>query len=34
MLDEGAGKYDALELAAELEQLGTDLNVKPRYHHS
>ena len=27
MLDEGAGKYDALELAAELEQLGTDLNA-------
>lgn len=27
MLDEGAGKYDALELAAELEQLGTNLNA-------
>ncbi|MDG6099414.1 insulinase family protein [Alteromonas sp. ZYF713] len=26
MLDEGAGDYDALELAAELEQLGTNLN--------
>ncbi|MDC8832233.1 M16 family metallopeptidase [Alteromonas gilva] len=26
MLDEGAGKYDALELAAELEKLGTNLN--------
>ncbi|NVK54965.1 MAG: insulinase family protein [Alteromonadaceae bacterium] len=26
MLDEGAGKYDALELASELEQLGTRLN--------
>ncbi|NDW15735.1 insulinase family protein [Alteromonas genovensis] len=26
MLDEGAGRYDALELAAELEQLGTNLN--------
>lgn len=25
MLDEGAGKYDALELAAELEQLGVEL---------
>ncbi|HCB18577.1 MAG TPA: peptidase M16, partial [Alteromonas sp.] len=25
MLDEGAGDYDALELAAELEQLGTNL---------
>ncbi len=26
MLDEGAGRYDALELAAELEKLGTRLN--------
>lgn len=27
MLDEGAGKYDALELAAELEKLGTTLQA-------
>ncbi|WP_370468214.1 M16 family metallopeptidase [Parvularcula maris] len=27
MLDEGAGKYDALELAAELERLGTTLSA-------
>jgi predicted Zn-dependent peptidase len=27
MLDEGAGKYDALELAGELEQLGAELSV-------
>nr|WP_136250809.1 pitrilysin family protein [Ningiella ruwaisensis] len=27
MLDEGAGKYDALELAAELEQLGANLGA-------
>lgn len=27
MLDEGAGRYDALELAAELEQLGTNLGA-------
>jgi len=27
MLDEGAGKYDALELAAELEKLGTTLGA-------
>ncbi|WP_395338296.1 M16 family metallopeptidase [Ningiella sp. W23] len=27
MLDEGAGKYDALELAGELERLGADLSA-------